>query len=26
MDLALPENAFRFKRAVLATPEAPPKG
>jgi sulfopyruvate decarboxylase subunit beta len=26
MDLALPENAFRFKRAVLATPEAPPRG
>jgi hypothetical protein len=21
MDLALPENAFRFKRAVLATPD-----
>jgi sulfopyruvate decarboxylase subunit beta len=24
MDLALPENAFRFKRAVAATPEVPP--
>ena len=24
MDLALPGNAFRFKRAVLATPGTPP--
>jgi hypothetical protein len=24
MDLAPPENAFRFKRAVLATPGGPP--
>jgi hypothetical protein len=26
MDLALPENALRFKRAVLATPRSPRDG